>query len=132
MPFQRIDMEKGRSETQRRAIADAVQQALVETFDVPAADRYQVVTEHPADGLLVTPEYLGIRYQRPILIQLTVSRGRSTEQKQRLYARLAELLAAAQVSPAEAVVSLVEVGREDWSFGNGLAQYLPAGAPAPR
>jgi phenylpyruvate tautomerase PptA (4-oxalocrotonate tautomerase family) len=125
MPLQRIDVVAGRSEDQRRAIADAVQRALVETIGVPADDRFQVLTEHPRAGFLCTPAYLGIRYHDPVLIQLTISAGRSTEQKQRLYHRLAELLEAAHVLRSDVVVNLIEVAREDWSFGNGLAQYVP-------
>ena len=114
------------SEQRFRAIADAVHRALVESIGVPADDRFQVVTAHPRGGLVCTPAYLGIRYGDPVLVQLTISSGRSTEQKQRLYARLADALEAAGVARADVVVSLVEVEREDWSFGNGVAQYVPA------
>lgn len=125
MPLQRIDVGQGRPEPQRRAIADAVHRALVETIGVPADDRFQIVTAHPPGGLVCTPAYLGIRYQDPVLVQLTIAVGRSTAQKQRLYARLAELLEAAGVARADVIVSLVEVQREDWSFGDGIAQYVP-------
>ena len=125
MPLQRIDLAQGRPEAQRRAIADAVHRALVESIGVPADDRFQIVTEHPPGGLVCTPGYLGIRYENPVLIQLTISVGRSIEQKQRLYARLAELLEAAGVARGDVIVSLVESERVDWSFGNGVAQYVP-------
>jgi len=125
MPLQRIDLAHGRPEAERRAIADAVHRALVETIGVPPDDRFQVIAEHPQGGLVITPAYLGIRYQDPVLVQLTISVGRSTEQKQRLYARLVELLEEAGVARGDVVVSLVEVEREDWSFGNGIAQYVP-------
>lgn len=128
MPLQRIDMVVGRPESQRRAIADAVHRALVESIGVPEDDRFQIVTEHPSDGLVCTPAYLGIRHERPVLIQLTISAGRTTEQKQALYRRMAELLEAAGVSRGDAIVNLVEVAREDWSFGDGIAQYVPAPA----
>ena len=125
MPLQRIDLAQGRPEAQRRAIADAVHRALVESIGVPPDDRFQIVTEHPPGGLVCTPGYLGIRYENPVLIQLTISVGRSIEQKQRLYARLAELLEAAGVARGDVIVSLVESERVDWSFGNGVAQYVP-------
>jgi phenylpyruvate tautomerase PptA (4-oxalocrotonate tautomerase family) len=125
MPLQRIDLAHGRPEPERRAIADAVHRALVETIGVPPDDRFQVITEHPQGGLVLTPAYLGTRYEDPVLIQLTISVGRSTEQKQKLYARLAELLEEAGVARRDVVVSLVEVQRDDWSFGNGIAQYVP-------
>jgi phenylpyruvate tautomerase PptA (4-oxalocrotonate tautomerase family) len=127
MPLQRIDMVEGRSEQQRRAIADAVHRALVDTIGVPQDDRFQIVTEHPRAGFLCTPAYLGIRYENPILIQLTVSAGRTTEQKQALYRRIVELLEAAHVPRNDAIINLVEVARDDWSFGDGVAQYVPDG-----
>jgi phenylpyruvate tautomerase PptA (4-oxalocrotonate tautomerase family) len=125
MPLQRIDLSERRPQAQRRAIADAVHRALVESIGVPADDRFQVVTAHPPGGLVCAPEYLGIRHEDPVLLQLTISVGRTTEQKQRLYARLAELLEAAGVARGDVVVSLVEAKREDWSFGDGVAQYVP-------
>jgi 4-oxalocrotonate tautomerase len=109
---------------------DAVQRALVECIGVPADDRFQVVTEHPRAGFLCTPSYLGIDYHDPVLIQLTITAGRSTDQKRRLYRRLAELLEGAQVARGDVIVNLVEVARDDWSFGNGLAQYVPADSSA--
>jgi len=130
MPLQRIDVIEGRPEAQRRAIADAVHRALVESIGVPQDDRFQVVTEHRRDGLLHAPAYLGIRYESPVLIQLTISAGRTTAQKQALYRRIAELLEAAGVRRSDAVVSLVEVARDCWSFGDGIAQYVP-GADRP-
>ena len=122
--LQRIDLAEGRPDLQRRAIADAVHRALVETIGVPADDRFQVVTEHPRAGFVCAPAYLGIRHDNPILVQLTISVGRTTEQKQRLYSRLAELLEDAGVARADVIVNLVEVQRDDWSFGNGVAQYV--------
>ena len=119
-------MVEGRSEHQRRAIADAVHRGLVESIGVPPDDRFQIVTEHPTAGFICTPAYLGVRYQNPVLIQLTISVGRTTDQKRALYRRIVELLEAAQVPRSDAVINLVEVARDDWSFGDGVAQYAPA------
>lgn len=125
MPFQRIDLSTDRTPEVRTRIAEAVHRALVEAISVPLDDRFQVVTAHAPGSLLHAPSYLGIPHRDPVLVQLTISRGRTTEQKQALYRRMAELLEEAGVPPNELVISLVEVGREDWSFGNGIAQYLP-------
>ncbi len=126
MPFQRIDVSTARSPELRARIAGAIHRALVETIAVPPDDRFQVLTAHPPGALTFAPSYLGIPHQDPVLVQVTLSRGRTTEQKQALYRRMAELVQEAGVAPNELVVSLVEVGREDWSFGNGIAQYVPA------
>lgn len=125
MPFQRIDFSTVRSPETRARIAAAVHQAVVETVTVPADDLFQVVTPHPPGELRFAPSYLGIPHRDPVLVQVTLSRGRSLEQKQALYRRMAELLKEVGVPPEELVVSLIEVGREDWSFGNGIAQYVP-------
>ncbi len=125
MPLQRIDLSTLRGPEVRSRIAEAVHRALVEAIAVPVDDRFQVVTAHPPGELVFAPSYLSIPHQDPVLVQVTLSRGRTTEQKQALYRRMAELIEAAGVPPNELVVSLVEAGREDWSFGNGIAQYVP-------
>jgi phenylpyruvate tautomerase PptA (4-oxalocrotonate tautomerase family) len=128
MPLQRIDLAAGRSPEQRRAIADAVHRALVEAIGVPADDRFQIVTAHAPGEIVCAEGYLGIRYGDPVLVQITLATGRTTEQKQALYKRIADLAEEAGVARADVIVSLVEVRREDWSFGNGVAQYVPAPA----
>jgi phenylpyruvate tautomerase PptA (4-oxalocrotonate tautomerase family) len=125
MPLQRIDLVAGRTAEQRRAIADAIHRALVETVGVPAADRFQVVSEHPPGALVFPPEYLGVAHRDVVLVQITLSAGRTLEQKQLLYRRMAELVEAAGVPASDLVVSLVEVAKENWSFGEGVAQYAP-------
>jgi phenylpyruvate tautomerase PptA (4-oxalocrotonate tautomerase family) len=99
---------------------------MVETLDVPARDQFQVLNEHDADHLVYNPDYLDIRRTDDIvLIQITLSAGRSTEQKQAFYARLAALLGQDPgLRPEDVTVSLIENTREDWSFGNGEASYL--------
>ncbi len=123
MPLQRIDLVAGRSEQTRRAIADAVHRALVEAIGIPEKDRFQIVVEHGAGSMIFAPEYLGMAHQNPVVVQVTFSAGRTVEQKQRLYRRMAELLEEAGVAANDLIVNLVEVAKEDWSFGGGLAQY---------
>jgi 4-oxalocrotonate tautomerase len=125
MPLVRISLRAGKSEAYRVAIGDAVHRAMVETINVPAQDRFQIITEHDAAGLLYDPSYLGIaRTDDLVVVQITLNAGRTTEMKKAFYARLAELLAASPgVRREDVLVSLVEVSKESWSFGNGLAQY---------
>ena len=126
MPLARIDLAAGHSAAYRKAIADGVHRALTETFTVPADDRFQVITEHtPGGDLIYDPQYLGIqRSDGFVLIQLTVSNTRTIEQKKALYRRIAELLKDNPgVRPEDVFINLVEVAKENWSFGNGIAQY---------
>ncbi len=127
MPLQRISIVAGKDPAYRRGVADAVHRALVEAVGVPADDRFQILTEHTADSLVCAPRYLGIDHgSAPVLIQITLNRGRTLAQKRALYARLAELLhETAGVPRADVIVNLVEVAKEDWSFGDGIAQYAP-------
>jgi 4-oxalocrotonate tautomerase len=125
MPLVRISLREGKSETYRRALADGIHRAMVETISVPPLDRFQVITEHPAESLIYDPAYLGIvRSDGVVFVQITLNAGRSTEQKRALYARMAELLGVnPELRPQDLLISLVEVSRENWSFGDGQAQY---------
>jgi phenylpyruvate tautomerase PptA (4-oxalocrotonate tautomerase family) len=125
VPLVRIDLRAGHSPAVRRLVGDAVHQAMVETINIPSDDRFQVITEHPAEGLVYDPGYLGIaRSDGVIFIQITLNAGRTVEQKRALYARIAVLVGErAEVRPGDVLVSLVEVPRENWSFGDGVAQY---------
>lgn len=125
MPLVRIDLREGTAPAYRRAVADAVHQALVETMGVPSEDRFQVINEHPPEGLIYDPAYLGIeRSDAVIFVQITLSFGRKPAQKRALYAQIAETLTRqAGVRPQDILINLVEVAWENWSFGNGEAQY---------
>jgi 4-oxalocrotonate tautomerase len=125
MPLVRISLREGKTEEYKRAVADGVHRALVEAMDAPAQDRFQVITEHPASGLIYDPTYLGVqRTDSIIMVQITLSTGRKLAQKRKLFKRMAEILAENPgLRPQDLMVSLVEVAWENWSFGNGEAQY---------
>jgi 4-oxalocrotonate tautomerase len=125
MPLVRIDLRAGKSTDYRRAIGDQVHRAMVETINVPSLDRFQVIAEHPAEGLIYDPTYLDIeRTDDVIFIQIALNAGRTVEQKRALYARITALLADNPgVRPQDVLINLVEVARENWSFGDGVAQY---------
>ena len=127
MPLVRISLLKGKPASYRRKIGDAVHQALVETIDVPAKDRFQLITEHDAEDFVYDREYLGIQRSRDlVIVQITISTGRSLHQKRRLFRAIANRLGAAvQLRPEDAWINLVEVAKENWSFGNGVASYAP-------
>jgi len=126
MPLVRISLLKGKSNSHIRAIADSVHQALTETYEVPADDRFQFVDQYEPGEFIYDPNYLGIqRSQDVVFIHITASNWRETAAKQRLYQRLAELVSAnAGLRPEDVQVILSPNTREDWSFGNGLASYV--------
>jgi 4-oxalocrotonate tautomerase len=126
MPLVRIDMIRGRREEEIAAIGRAVQRALVETMNVPERDQFQMITEHAPGRLVYNKAYLGIeRTEAFVFVQVTLSAGRSTDQKKAFYARAAQLMAeGANMRPQDVAISLIESTREDWSFGDGIAQYV--------
>jgi len=125
MPLVRISLREGKSEEYKKALGDGVHRALIEALDAPAADRFQIITEHPAGGLIYDPTYLGVqRTDDIVIVQITLSAGRKLGQKRKLYQRIAEILAEKPgVRPQDVMINLVEVAWENWSFGNGEAQY---------
>jgi len=126
MPLVPIDLVEGRSAPQVAAISNAIQRALVDCLDVPERDQFQVINEHSPGRLIYNSGYLGVeRTEGIVIVQIFLSSGRSTAQKQAFYARAAELLAAeAATRPEDVTIVLTENTRADWSFGQGLAQYL--------
>jgi 4-oxalocrotonate tautomerase len=126
MPLVRITLATGRTAAERKAIADGVHNALVQTANVPADDRFQIVQEVPKSGLVWDAGYLGFsRTAGIVFVEITLNAGRTVEVKKALYARVAEHLGAAGVPPGNVLVNLVEVARENWSFGDGRMSYPP-------
>lgn len=125
MPLVRIDIRKDRPAGLGRRIGEVVYRTMADTINVPANDNFQVITEHEADRLVYDPQYLGIaRSDGIVFIQITLNEGRSIELKKRFYETLAARLHGELGMRREDVfVSLVEVRKENWSFGNGVAQY---------
>jgi 4-oxalocrotonate tautomerase len=128
MPLVRVSLREGKSASYRAAIGEAIHQAMVETINVPADDRFQTFTEHSSGRLVYDKRYLGIeRSDDVVFIQITLNTGRTLDQKRALYRVLADKLERDPGLRGEDVlVSLVEVPKENWSFGNGEASYAKA------
>ena len=133
MPLVRISLVKGKPAAYRLKVGDAVHLALVDTMGVPRLDRFQLLTEHEPGDLVYDSMYLGIaRSSDLLIIQITLSRGRPLEQKRALYRRIADNLGAAVgLRPEDVWINLVEVAKENWSFGNGVASYAAEGLRMP-
>src|SRR5687767_7669659 len=128
MPLVRISLVKGKPEAYRRKVGEAIHRALVEAVGVPPLDRFQLLTEHEPGDLVYDSNYLGIaRSSDLVIVQITLNAGRTLEQKRALYRRIAATLSSAVGLRREDVwINLVEVAKENWSFGNGVASYAPA------
>ncbi len=126
MPLVRISLQAGKADSHRTAIADQVYQAMRETLDIPDGDRFQIITEHNAGALIADANFMGMQRSADfVLIQIFLSRGRTTEIKQALYHSIVERLAMLPgIRPDDVMIVLTEVGQDDWSFGRGEAQYV--------
>jgi len=125
MPLVRISLRAGKPAQYRRAIGNGIHRAMVESLAVPEHDRFQIISEHDADGLVYDPSYLGInRSDDVVLVQITLSAGRKPKQKRDFFARAAELLVQDPgLKSQDLFLNLVEVAWENWSFGEGKSQY---------
>ena len=125
MPLVRIDLPQGKPPEYRQTVGDVVYEAMRATLNVPENDRFQVITEHPPGGLVIDPTYLGIeRSADALMIQVTLNAGRSVELKKAFYRAVADgLHAKLGLRREDVLIQLVEVPKENWSFGNGEAQY---------
>ena len=125
MPLTRVSLLKGKPPEYRRAILDALYQAMRDSFGVPEDDRFMLIEELDKSNFDYGKNYLGIaRDDGLVIIQITVNNTRGVEQKKALFARIAELLAKNPgIRPENILINLLEVPKENWSFGNGIAQY---------
>lgn len=125
MPFVRIDLSKKYSESFALQVGDIVYNLMREQINVPKDDKFQIITRHDSAELNVPKSYLGIEYSEGIIfIQATISFGRSTDLKKSLYKAICEaLVKTLKVRPQDIFINLLEVSKENWSFGNGEMQY---------
>ena len=127
MPFVRIDLIEGKSAEYRKSIGEVIYDAMRSTIDVPENDRFQVITEHKPENFIFDPTYLGVsRTKDCVYIQITLNAGRAVEKKRAFYKAIADgLHERLKLRREDVFINLVEVGKENWSFGNGVAQYSP-------
>lgn len=125
MPLVRIDLPVGKPAEYRRVLGEVVYDAMIATLNVPKDDRFQVVSEHASVDLVIDPAYLGIqRTKDTLLIQATLNDGRTVDQKRAFYKAIGDgLHERVGLRREDVFISLVEVKKENWSFGNGEAQY---------
>lgn len=125
MPLLRFDLFEGRTDDELKALLDAAHRAMLAAFRVPERDRYQIVHEHPASRMIMHDTGLGIpRTNKFVFIQMT-TRSRSRDMKETFYRLLCEeLKSACGIAPSDVMINMVTCTDEDWSFGNGRAQFL--------
>ena len=127
MPLVRIDHGKSHPAGFGKAVGEIVYRAMIEVINVPVDDKFQIITTHDGSELNVAHSYLGIEYSANIVfIQVTLNAGRSIELKKAFYRRIADDVSKElHMRQQDVFISLVEVAKENWSFGNGEMQYGP-------
>ncbi|RRJ64650.1 tautomerase family protein [Paenibacillus oralis] len=125
MPLLRFDVIEGRSPEELKKLLDAAHAAMVDAFQVPDSDRYQIVHQHPAREMMIEDTGLGFKRTDQVVVISIVSKERTPEQKKQLYKLLVERLKQeCGIEPTDVIISLVQNGPADWSFGMGEAQFL--------
>jgi len=126
MPLARISVPTGKSADYRKTVGNVVYESMLPTLKAPEGDRFQIVTEHSPNDLILDPNYLGIsRTKDAIIVQLTLREGRTVEQKKDFFKAVADgLHDRLKIRREDVFINLVETKKEDWSFGNGVAQYV--------
>jgi phenylpyruvate tautomerase PptA (4-oxalocrotonate tautomerase family) len=125
MPLVRIDVIRGRDTEQVRTLLDTIHNAMVAALDVPATDRYQILTQHDPGDIVARDTGLGYPRTDDIVILQFTSRKRPEAAKADLYRRLAQSLQErCGVKATDLIVTITENGPADWSFGDGSAQFL--------
>ncbi|HKE40323.1 MAG TPA: tautomerase family protein [Casimicrobiaceae bacterium] len=126
MPLVRIDLPQSIDAETAQRIGETINKVMIEVINVPAGDKFQIITRHPPEGRNLTSEYLGIHYSsNMVLIQITLNQGRTVEMKKTFYRRVADDVAKLGLRKQDVFINLVEVPKENWSFGNGEMQYGP-------
>jgi 4-oxalocrotonate tautomerase len=128
MPLIRIDMLHGKPPEYRALLRDTIYETLRDVVGVPADDRHEVITEHEPANLNIAPNFFGVkRTSDAILVQITFNEGRTLDQKRALYTAIVQALQQrVGLRPEDVTVNLLEVKKENWSFGNGVAHYIDA------
>ncbi|MBO1326769.1 tautomerase family protein [Acetobacter sp. TBRC 12305] len=125
MPLLHFHVNTGRTEAEIKTLLDAAHEAMLEAFEVPAGDRYQIVSEHKPSNMIVEDTGLGIPRTKDVVLLQVFSRPRGADKNALFYRLLVEKLeAACGIKPSDVMVSVVENQDAHWSFGLGRAQFL--------
>jgi phenylpyruvate tautomerase PptA (4-oxalocrotonate tautomerase family) len=125
MPLVRVDIKQNPDPTFAKRIGEQIYVAMRSTINVPEHDNFQILAEHDGEHFIFDPQYLGIqRSEHLVIIQISLNEGRTLEQKKALYQTIAHNLnTQLGIRLEDVFINLVEVKKENWSFGNGIAQY---------
>jgi phenylpyruvate tautomerase PptA (4-oxalocrotonate tautomerase family) len=125
MPLIRIEIYEGRSPAEVQLLADTVHEAAVKEFAAPPGDRFQIIQQHPREQMIMLDFGLGLKRTNKLVVMQIASQGRTVEQKQAFYAKVAELFEERGIAgPDDLIISMLDNTRADWSLARGRAQFI--------
>ena len=125
MPLMKIDVIKGRTQTEIQQILDISYDVMLTTFNAPLGDRYQIVNQHEPYEMQILDTGLGVTRTEEVVVFTIITRPRTQQQKLSFYETLvSELHSQLGIRKADIMFSLIENTDDDWSFFNGEAQFL--------
>ena len=125
MPLLKIDVLKGRTEEEIKCLMDAVHEIVLDVFQVPEGDRYQIMTQHEPYEMIIEDTGLGFERSKQVVVITVISTQRTDKMKKEFYQRLAQnLKEKCGIESNDVMVSFVTNGASEWSFGFGKAQFL--------
>lgn len=131
MPLVKIDIIRGaRTAEQIRKLADTVQKTLEAHFNAPYRDRYQILTQHEPYEMICEDTGLGYERTEKLVFVQIFQQGRDKSTKQECYKELAKALEEECDTPSQQlIITCTANSQEDWSFGEGRAQFLDGALP---
>ena len=125
MPVAKIHVLKGQyNEARLGKVSSAVQEGLISALGIPAEDFFQIIHVLPRGQFPHTPSFLGLKYSNDLIIlEITFISGRPKEKRLALLKALNDrVVAAAEISSDDLLITFYETPGENISFGRGLAQ----------
>ncbi len=124
MPVTRIAIRHGKTDDYKQALLDEIYEAMRETIAIKEGDRFMAITEHGPHEF-ASGRFLSVdRSDDLVQIQVFWAPGKTAEQKLAMYRRIVERLGTSPgVRPEDVLISVTETAAENWSFGNGEAQF---------
>ena len=125
MPLINILLAEGKSENYINSVADGVHDALMETWSIPALDRFHLIKEYKKEFFNINKKMWDIERSDDVIVFQIISSPRTKDEKLAFYKRLPEILyEKVKLRPEDVFINIVTSNKEDWSFGNGLTQLL--------
>jgi 4-oxalocrotonate tautomerase len=128
MPLVQIHLMKGKPTKYLKKLRGGIQEALCTAWKIPETDQFQIISEHKKSHFSINKTIWGVKRSNDVIVLSIRSIQRSAALKKKLYAELARVLEEKiGLRPEDLFVSIVGIGKDDWSFGNGIAQFLEPG-----